>query len=216
MAKKQTYAVLGLGRFGRSLARELADNGAEVLGIDLDENIVNEVAETIPYCRCGNATDPEVLSRIGISNYDTVIISMAKHLESTVLAVMLCKEAGVPTVIVKCPDEMTAKIAKKIGADRTIIPEKESGIRLAKELVSGGILDLLDLSGDVSVAELEIRPEWVGKSLQELNLRSKYQTNVIAVKSGNTVQTGIDPGRKLEAGETRGVVANKDGIRKLR
>ncbi|MBO4229289.1 MAG: TrkA family potassium uptake protein [Clostridia bacterium] len=216
MAKKQTYAVLGLGRFGRSLARELADNGAEVLGIDLDENIVNEVAETIPYCRCGNATDPEVLSRIGISNYDTVIISMAKHLEATVLAVMLCKEAGVPTVIVKCPDEMTAKIAKKIGADRTIIPEKESGIRLAKELVSGGILDLLDLSGDVSVAELEIRPEWIGKSLQELNLRSKYQTNVIAVKSGNTVQTGIDPGRKLEAGETLVVVANKDGIRKLR
>ncbi len=124
MAKKQTYAVLGVGRFGRSLARELADNGAEVLGIDLDENIVNEVAETIPYCRCGNATDPEVLSRIGISNYDTVIISMAKHLEATVLAVMLCKEAGVPTVIVKCPDEMTAKIAKKIGADRTIIPER--------------------------------------------------------------------------------------------
>ncbi len=82
--------------------------------------------------------------------------------------------------------------------------------------MSGGILDLLDLSGDVSVAELEIRPEWIGKSLQELNLRSKYQTNVIAVKSGNTVQTGIDPGRKLEAGETLVVVANKDGIRKLR
>ena len=198
MKHKQSFAVFGLGRYGTALAKELVDSGAEVLAVDCDKDIVNSVVQDIPLSKCADVTDPEVIKQLGISNVDVVVISMATNLEASVMATMLCKEAGVKTVIAKCGSEMECKILSKIGADQVIFPEKESGVRLAKKLVNFGLVDLVELSKDASLFELKVRPEWVGKSLIELNLRKKYGFNVVAIFENEEVNTYIAPDRPLD------------------
>ena len=198
MKHKQSFAVFGLGRYGTALAKELVDSGAEVLAVDCDKDIVNSVVQDIPLSKCADVTDPEVIKQLGISNVDVVVISMATNLEASVMATMLCKEAGVKTVIAKCGNEMECKILSKIGADQVIFPEKESGLRLAKKLVNFGLVDLVELSKDASLFELKVRPEWVGKSLIELNLRKKYGFNVVAIFENEEVNTYIAPDRPLD------------------
>ena len=177
MSINKTYAVFGLGRYGLAVAQELITSGAEVIAVDSDEDTVNAAAAHIPVCKCADITDPEVIEQLGISNVDVAIIAMASNLEASVMATALCKEAGVPTVIAKCADEMHKKILTKIGADRVLIPEQEAGVRLAKNLLSSGFTDIIDLSKDISMVEIAVRPEWVGRSLIELNLRNKYSLN---------------------------------------
>lgn len=215
MGINQSYAVFGLGRYGRAVAEELVKNGAEVLAVDSDEELVNDAIAEIPYCKCADITDPEVIKQLGIANIDVVIIAMASSLEASVMATMLCKEIGVKTVIAKCATDMDCKILSKVGADRVVFPESESGIRLAKNLLSSGFVDIMDLSTDVSMIELEVRPEWDGKSLLELNLRKKYSINVVAVIQDGNVRTDIDPEKPLSRTMRLIVIANPSRLRKL-
>ena len=129
MSINKTYAVFGLGRYGLSVAKELVNSGAEVIAVDSNENIVNTLASELPYCKCADTTDIEVLKRIGIANIDVVVVAMAGSIEASVMTVMLCKELKVPYVIAKCADEMHFKILTKIGADKVVFPEKDSGDR---------------------------------------------------------------------------------------
>ena len=198
MKHKQSFAVFGLGRYGTALAKELVESGADVLAVDSDKDIVNSVVQDIPLTKCADVTDPEVIKQLGIANVDVVVIAMATNLEASVMATMLCKEAGVKTVIAKCGNEMECKILSKIGADQVIFPEKESGVRLAKKLVNFGLVDLVELSKDASLFELKVRPEWIGKSLIELNLRKKYGFNVVAIFENEEVNTYIAPDRPLD------------------
>ena len=153
MSIRQTYAVFGLGRYGRAVAKELVANGAEVIAIDSDESIVNALTLELPICKCADVTDAEVIKQLGIANVDVVIISMATNLDASVMAIVLCKEVGVKTVIAKCANEMHHKILSKVGADKVVFPESESGTRLAKNLLSSGFMDIMDISKDVSVVE---------------------------------------------------------------
>ncbi|MBO5510278.1 MAG: TrkA family potassium uptake protein, partial [Clostridia bacterium] len=180
MSLKQSYAVFGLGRYGLAVARELVAGGAEVLAVDQSESIVNSLTAEIPLCKCADVTDGDVLRQLDIGSFDTVIIAMAGSLEATVMATMLCKELGVKTVIVKCANEMHQKILSRVGADQVVFPETESGVRMAKNLLSAGFVDLLEISRDVSMVEVSVQPEWVGKSLLELNLRRTYGINIVA------------------------------------
>lgn len=216
MGIKQTYAVFGLGRYGRAVAKELVKNGVEVLAVDMDEELVNSAATEIPYCRCADVTDAEVIKQLGIANIDVVIIAMATNLEASVMATMLCKENGVKTVIAKCANEMNYKILSKVGADRVVFPESESGIRLAKNLLSSGFVDIIDLSKDASMIELEVREEWVGKSLLELNLRRKYSINVVAIVREEEVCINIEPEKPLEKSMKLIVIANVSKLSKLK
>ena len=215
MKKNKTYAVFGLGRYGRSVARELVDNGREVIAIDDDQNIVNDAAAYLPICKCANVTDAEVISQLGIAEIDTVIICMAGNLEASVMAVTLCKEAGVKTVIAKCANEMHQKILLKVGADKVVFPENESGVRLAKNLLSSGFIDMISLSKDVSMIEIDVRDEWVGKNLIELNLRKKYGFNIVAIKKGGKVNVTINPEQVLDIETTLIVIANTAKLGKL-
>ncbi len=216
MSMNRSYAVFGLGRYGRAVAKELVESGAEVLAVDMDEELVNTAIGEIPYCRCADVTDAEVIRRLGIANVDVVVIAMATNLEASVMATVLCKEIGVKTVIVKCSSEMNCKILSKVGADRVVLPEKESGIRLAKNLLSSGFVDIVELSKDVSMVELEVRPDWVGKNLIELNLRKKYSINVVAILQGREVCANIDPERPLETSMKLIVIANPARLGKLK
>ena len=183
----KSYAVFGLGRYGRAVVKELLNNGAEVLAVDQDRKIVDELVGEIPVCKCADITEPGVIEQLGISDIDVVVISMAKSFEASIMATMLCKEAGVRKVIVKCSDESQCRVMKKIGADEVILPETESGTRLAKNILSSGFIDIADITDNISILEIGIISEWIGKTLRELDLRKKHNINIIAFKNINDV-----------------------------
>ena len=216
MQNKKTYAVLGLGRYGTAVARELVENGQEVIAVDHDQKIVNDAAAFLPVCKCSDVTDAEVISRLGIADIDTVIVCMADNLEGSVMAVTLCKEAGVKTVIAKCANEMHQKILLRVGADQVVFPENESGIRLAKNLLSSGFIDMISLSRDVSMVEIDVKSEWIGKNLIELNLRKKYGFNIVAIKQGEDVNVNIRPEQALDGDMNLIVIANTSDLGKLK
>ena len=207
MKAKKTYAVFGLGRYGAAVARELVENGMEVIAVDSEQKIVNDAAAYLPICKCADVSDAEVISRLGIGSVDTVIVCMASNLGASVMAVTLCKQAGVKTVIAKCANEMQQKILLRVGADQVVFPENESGIRLAKNLLSSGFIDMISLSKDVSIVEIDVKKEWLGKNLVELNLRKKHGINVVAIKKGEIVSVDINPEQKLDQETTLIIIA---------
>ena len=212
----KSYAVFGLGRYGRSVAKELVQSGAEVLAVDSDLSIVNSAITEIPFCKCADVTKAEVLKQLGVANIDVVIIAMAGNIEASVMATMLCKEMGVKTVIAKCSNEMSLKVLKRVGADKVVFPESESGIRLAKNLLSSGFVDVIELSKDVSMVELNVHKDWVNKTLLELNLRKKYSINVVAIRQNDSVRIDIDPNERLEESMKLIVIMNASKMGRLK
>lgn len=212
----QTYAVFGLGRYGSAVAKELVLSGAEVIAVDRDPYIVEDCAPFLPVCKCADVTDYKVIEQLGIKNVDVVIVAMADSLEATVLAITHCKEAGVKTVIAKCGSEIHQKIFSNVGADKVVFPEKESGTRLAKNILSAGFMDIVELSKDVSMVEIDVKPEWVGKDLIELKLRRKYAINIVAIIKNEEVITIINPEAPLESDMKLIVIANKEKLDKIR
>ena len=215
MSLNKTYAVFGLGKYGLAVAKELVSNGVEVIAVDQNENLINDIVGEIPMCKCADVTDADVIRELGIPNIDVVIIAMAQNLEASVLATMLCKEAGVKTIIAKCSNEMHKKILMRVGADKVVFPEKESGTRLAKNMLSSGFVDIIELSKDVSMVELDVKPEWVGKNLLELNLRKKYSLNIVAIKHNDKLSIDINPETPLEESMKLIVIANTNKLEKL-
>ena len=216
MKTNNTYAVLGLGRYGYAVAKELVETGAEVLVVDSREDVINDVVDEFPLCKCADITDEDAIAQLGISNIDVVIIAVASNLETSVMATTLCKDAGVKTVIAKCANERQCKILSKIGADKVVLPEYESGVRLAKNLLSSGFVDILELTNNISLVEFDVKPEWIGKTLIDLNLRKKYSINIIAIQKDNDVTTEIDPNKPLDSGMKLIVVANRNKLEKMR
>ena len=216
MKTNNSYAIFGLGRYGLAVAKVLVENGADVLSVDHNEELVNDAVSELSVCRCADVTDPEVIKQLGISNIDVVIIAISGSLETSVMATTLCKEVGVKNVIVKCSNEMHGKILSRVGADKVVLPEMESGIRLAKNLLSSGFVDILELTGNISLVEIDVKPEWIGKSLIDLNLRKKYSINVIAIQQNNDVTTDIDPAKPLEESMKMIVVADRTKLEKMK
>ena len=216
MKIKKSYAIFGLGRYGIAVARELVAAGAEVLAVDRDIRTVNALATELPLCKCADVTDPDALRQMGIGHIDTVIITMAENLEASVLATMLCKEMGVETVIVKCGSDMHRKILTRVGADQVVFPESESGMRLAKNLLSAGFVDLIELTRDVSMLEMDVRAEWVGKNLMELGLRRKYGINVVAIRRGKEIAVNLDPEKPLTEEMKLLIIANTEKLSRLK
>ena len=216
MQNKKTYAVFGLGRYGTAVARELVENGMEVIAVDTEQRIVNDAAAYLPVCKCADVTDAEVISRLGIGSIDTVVVCMASNLEASVMAITLCKEAGVKTVIAKCASEMQQKILLRVGADQVVFPEKESGVRLAKNLLSSGFIDMISLSKDVSIVEINVKKEWVGKNLIQLDLRKKHGLNIVAINKGESVNVNVNPEQELDLETTLIVIANPTKLGRLK
>ena len=212
----KTYAVFGLGRYGRAIATELVKNGADVIAVDKHAEIVNELALEIPVCKCADVTDPEVIEQLDIADVDVVIICIANNLEASVMAITLCKEAGVGTIIAKCIDEMHEKIFLRVGADKVLFPERESGKRLARNLLSSGFMDIFELSDNISMVEIPVKAEWVGKNLVELNLRKKFSLNVVAILDGEKVVSAIDPEMMLQNTMRLIVIAETSKLDKLK
>lgn len=215
--EKQSFAVIGLGKFGSHVAMELAAAGASVLAVDINEERVADIAEYVTYAVRADVCDSKAIQSLGISNMDAVIVAITGSLDASIMATILAKEAGVKLVIAKAKEEMHSKILKKTGADRVIIPERESGIRVAHNILAGNFLEFIEISQRVRMVEVEIKPEWVGKTLRELKLRNKYQVNVIALKESmdSDVMMNIDPDMQLKEGMSLWLVVDKNNVERL-
>lgn len=177
--KKRIVGILGLGIFGEKVATELSDYGCEVIAIDTDPKKVQRVSEHVTNATIGDFTDIELLRNIGIQNCDVVVIATGTQLESAVLAVMNCKRLGVPQIVAKARSMIFEEVLYEVGVHAVVAPERDSGHRLASKILRNRIDEVLRLDEDSSVIEFEIPEAWVGKKLDQLDLRRKYEINLI-------------------------------------
>ncbi|MCI8928643.1 MAG: TrkA family potassium uptake protein [Lachnospiraceae bacterium] len=193
------YIVIGLGRFGNSVARQLEANGCKVLAIDRNERRISQIAEYVTLAMCLDVTNEDALMELGGRNFDGAVISIGHSLDASVLAAIWAKEQGIRQIIAKAYDDMQGKILTKLGVDEIVYPEKEMGVHLANNLAFNNLLDTTELTSDYSMADVGVLKSWVGKSLKELNLRKKYDVNVIAIKRGGALSinpSADDPTQK--------------------
>lgn len=214
MIDKQ-YAVLGLGRFGSSVAMTLADAGCEVLAVDTDEEKVQDLADHVTYAVTADVTEPGVLESLSISNIDIAVIGIAGNMEDSILATIMTKEAGAGYVIAKAMSEIHGTILEKVGADKVIYPERDSGIRLAKNLVSGNFMEFFALSDTYSMAELKVPRAWAGKSLKELDMRKNLGLNMIGVMMEGKTVVNVDPDTPLKETWTVIVVGDNQDLQRI-
>lgn len=180
--KKQTFAVIGLGRFGGSVCKTLADAGQEVLAIDKYESRVNDYKDIATQAVVADARDEDVLRSLGIRNVDHVIVAIGEDIQASILVTLMVKEQGVKYVTAKAQNEYHAKVLEKLGVDRVVHPERDMGVRIGRSLTSKNMVDYLDLDANFKLAEILItNPEFVGKSLAEMDFRDRYGLNVIAL-----------------------------------
>lgn len=180
--KKQTFAVIGLGRFGGSVCKTLADAGQEVLAIDKYESRVNDYKDIATQAVVADAQDEDVLRSLGIRNVDHVIVAIGEDIQASILVTLMVKEQGVKYVTAKAQNEYHAKVLEKLGVDRVVHPERDMGVRIGRSLTSKNMVDYLDLDANFKLAEILItNPEFVGKSLSEMDFRDRYGLNVIAL-----------------------------------
>ena len=211
----KSVAVIGLGRFGESIATELYRSGADVMVIDNNNEKINDIADRVTCAMNVDVCDMEALRDAGLSNMDAVVVAMSDRLEPSIMSVMSAKELGVPLVIAKAKDEMMGSILSRIGADKVVYPKKESGMRLSHKLLSEHFVDYFDLSDSTSLVELMPKPEWVGKTLRELNLRKEYKVNVVAVIQGEEFNIAMDPDEPLKEGEPLLLIMKKKDLKRF-
>lgn len=200
MRKKQ-FIVIGLGRFGTSVAETLYGLGNDVLAVDSDEEIVQNISERVTHAVQLDANDENSLRALGISNFDVAIISIGSDIQASILATLLVKEMGIKHIITKANDALHAKVLYKIGANRVIFPERDMGVRVAHNLCSSNILDYIELSPDFSIAEIAAPSDWENRSLIELNLRATYGINVVAIKRSNEIDVSPSPDEVVLPGD---------------
>ncbi|MGL5615545.1 MAG: potassium channel family protein [Sarcina sp.] len=214
MAGKQ-FVVVGLGRFGTSVAQTLYGLGNDVLAIDSNEDLVQEISDTVTHAIQMDATDENAVKSLGIRNFDVGVITIGANIQSSIMAALLFKEQGIKYIIAKGNSDLHAKVLYKIGVDRVILPEKDMGVRVAHNLVSSSILDYIELSPDYSIIEIESLREWHGKTIRELSLRAKYGINVMAVKSGNDVNVSPAPEDVIEVNDVIVAIGSAEDLNKL-
>ncbi|MCM1136255.1 MAG: TrkA family potassium uptake protein [Clostridium sp.] len=184
---QKEYIVIGLGRFGSSMAKQLEANGCKVLAIDYNEKKIRQIADYVTLAMCLDITNEEALMELGGRNFDGAIISIGHSLEASVLAAIWAKEQGIGQIIAKAYDDTQGKILTKVGVDEIVYPEKEMGVHLANNLAFNNLFDAIELTSEYSITDIGILRSWVGKNLKELKLREKYGVSVIAIKRGSTL-----------------------------
>jgi trk system potassium uptake protein TrkA len=212
---KKEYLVIGLGRFGRSVARQLEENGCSVLAVDMDEKKAKQIADDVTFSMCVDITNEDSLQELGMRNFDGAVISIGQNLEAAVLATMWAKEQGVPQVIAKAYDEMQGKILTKIGADEVVYPEREMGMHLANKLAFNHLVDSIELTADYSIMDIPVPEKWIGKTLKDLKLREKYRVNVIALKRHGEMTMTPAADDPILKGDVFVLMGTNDTLKKL-
>lgn len=208
----KSYLVIGLGRFGAGVARNLYSQGCEVLAMDVHSELVQQVADDVTHAVVGDGQDKEVLRSLGAGNFDCAIVAIGGELAASVLITMNLQELKVPYIVCKAHDDTHRRVLEKLGADRVVIPEYEFAAKLARSLSSHNVLDYIELSPDYGILEFPAPKGWVGKSLKELNIRAKQGVNIIAVENGG--QTNVCPTAdyQIQAGDIMVVLGDNNAL----
>ncbi|WP_067839843.1 potassium channel family protein [Amphibacillus sediminis] len=190
---KREFAVIGLGRFGGSVCRELSAEGMDVLAIDTMESKVSQFRNIASHAVIADATDERVLKELGIRNIDHVIVAIGEDIQASILTTLMLKELGIKKVTAKAQNDYHEKVLNKIGADQVIHPERDMGRKIAHSIISNNILDHLELSDDHSIVEIKAGKKLVNQTLVDLDIRANYGCNVVAIKSGQTDEINVSP-----------------------
>lgn len=190
---KREFAVIGLGRFGGSICRELSAEGMDVLAIDIHEDKVNEFKNIAAHAVIADTTDENVLKELGIRNIDHVIVAIGDNIQASILTTLMLKELGINKITVKAQNDYHEKVLNKIGADHVVHPERDMGRRIAHSIISTNILDHLELSDDHSIVEVKAGKKMHGKTLLELDIRAQFGCNVVAIKEANENGINVSP-----------------------
>lgn len=209
------YAVLGLGRFGKTVALTLAEAGFQVMAVDISEEAVQDIANDVTYAVRGDVTDPDMVRSLGLGNMDGVFIAIANNLEASVMATLLASQSGASYIVAKGENEIHKTILMRMGADKVVIPEQEMGVSAARNMVLGRFMDLIELSNDVSIVEMLIPGPWIGKNLIELDLRGQYGVNVVAIKQGEDTDVTPSPHKSMEEGQIIILSGRNEDLQKL-
>ena len=195
----KNFVVIGLGRFGTAVARELCELGNQVLVIDLDRDLVQDVADQVTHAVAADARDADVLRSLGVSEYDCAVVAIGDDVGSSALVTLRLKEAGVPQVVCKAQSHVHKRLLEKIGADHVVFPEHEMGIKAAQGLARSNILNFIELSPDYAIVEVDLPRGWEGHSIRELDIRAKFGVNVIALRQGQKIN--VAPGAECVLSE---------------
>ncbi len=176
------FAVIGLGRFGSSVAKTLSEKKHQVLALDIDKEKTQNISSLVTQAIQADASEEKTLRTLGIKDMDVVIVAIGKNLEASILVTLLLKEMGAKEIVAKAINEIQGRVLRKVGATKVVFPERDMGMQVANGLTSSQIIEYINLSSDHSVVEIITPTEFINKSLKELNIRMRYKVNIIAVK----------------------------------
>jgi trk system potassium uptake protein TrkA len=213
--KSKSFLVFGLGRFGSSLARSLCEQGQQVMAIDSNEENVQDIAPYVTEAIQLDATDEVALATLDVNSFDGAAVSIGQNVRDSVLICVLLKEMGIPYLIAKANDELHAKVLRKIGVDRVVFPERDMGERVAKSMITSGVVDLMQLGDDFQIVEIRTPDKWAGNTLVGLNVRRKYGISILAVHRGSSYLVSPSADLQLEADDTLLVIGKEDDIEDL-
>jgi len=194
-------AVIGLGRFGSSVARTLAESGCEVLAVDVDEVRVKAIADEVTDAVRANALEEEALRALGLRNFEVVVVAIGHEVEASILVTVLLKEMGISKVVAKAQDELHGRVLQKVGADMVVFPARDMGVRLAHTLISRNVIDEIQLSTDYSILEMVAPHRFLGRSLKELELRQRFGLTILAIRREDRIIVSPDAEQTLEEGD---------------
>ena len=212
---KKQFAVIGLGRFGTSVAMTLQSLGHEVLAIDSSEEQVQKLSDAVTHVVQADTTDENSLKELGLRNFDAVVVAIGEDVQANVATTLLLKEMGIPFIIAKAKNALHGKMLEKIGADRVVYPERDMGLRVAHGLVSANVLDYIELSPSLSLVEVSAPRSFFGKTLAQTDLRAHYGVNVVAIKRFEDLIVPPQPNELICDGDILIVIGAKDGIHSI-
>lgn len=210
--KLKQFSVIGLGRFGSSLALTLMKEGYEVLGIDKDEEIISDMADQLTHVVVADTTDEEALRSLGIRNFDCVVVAIGDDIQASIMTALLLKELGVKMIVAKALSQLHGKVLERIGVNRVIFPERDMGERVAHQLINPNLLDYIELSKDYRIAELSVPRQLSGLTLKELDPREKYGFSVVAINKKNGVIVAPTADDKIEEKDLMVIIGNNEQI----
>jgi len=209
------FVVIGLGRFGTSVAKTLSELGHDVLAIHYNEGAVQEVVNDVTHAVQADARDEETLRALGVRNFDAAVVAIGDNIETNILVTIMLKEMGVEYVVAKAQTALHGKVLERIGANKIVYPEKDMGVRLAHNLVAANVLDFIELSPDYSIMEIKAPTKFNNKSLGQLNLRANYGISVVTIKKPSEVVVAPGAEALIEQGDTLVVISRYEDLAKL-
>ena len=209
----KTILIIGLGEFGNQIAKKMNELRCEVMAVDIDEERVNAILPYVTNARIGDSTNEEFLRSLGVDNYDICIVALGGLFQSSLETTSLLKELGAPKVISRATNDVQMKFLLKNGADEVMYPEKQMALRIATKYASDSILDFIQLDNNYSIYEIKIPKDWFGKTLAQIDIRKKYNVNILTIKRGGSVFIP-SPDTQMAAGDIAFVIGESKEIQK--